>query len=176
MKFVAFVLRWFDANIERVVILVCYSAMALIIVLAVAERYFFSYQSAWSTTIPIYLFLWVTWMGASYNTKLRSHLTFNELRMRFPYKIQFACLVLDAALWVIFGVIVTIYTTEQVTIVYNNFAIVQGTDNIMQWWFYIVTPLAWTLLIFRALQNLAQDFRTFRRGEPFVHQVSLASE
>lgn len=176
MKSVMALLRWLDANIERVVVLICYSAMALIIVLAVIQRYFFSYQSAWSTTIPIYLFLWVTWVGASYNTKLRSHLNFNELRMRFSYRGQFACLVLDAVLWVVFGVIVTIYTTQQVTIVFNNFAIVQGTDNIMQWWFYAVTPIAWTLLIFRALQNLAQDIRTFRRREPFVHQVSLASE
>jgi len=173
MRFVTGSLRWLDRNLEKSVILIAYSTMALIIVMAVVQRYFFSYQSAWSSTITIYLFLWVTWMGASYNTKIRAHLSFTELRERFPYPLQFACLALDAILWVAFGVLVCYYTFEQVKLVHDNFAIVQGTDHVMQWWFYLATPLAWTLLIFRALQNLHQDWQTFARGEPFRHQVAL---
>ena len=167
------VLRWLDRNLEKTVILISYSMMALIIIMAVVQRYFFSYQSSWSSTITIYLFLWVTWMGASYNTKLRAHLSFNELRARFSYKAQFACLTLDAILWVAFGLLVTYYTFEQVKLVHDNFAIVQGTDHMMQWWFYLATPLAWTLLIFRAMQNLFEDWQTFRRGDPFQHQLSF---
>ncbi len=173
MGFLLSILRWLDRNLEKTVILIAYSTMALIIVMAVVQRYFFSYQSAWSSTITIYLFLWVTWMGASYNTKIRAHLSFSELRERFPYTVQFACLTLDAILWVVFGVLVSYYTYEQVKLVHDNFAIVQGTDHVMQWWFYLATPLSWTLLIVRAMQNLFQDWQTFRRGEPFQHQVSL---
>lgn len=165
--------RWLDRNIEKTIILIAYSSMALIIVMAVVQRFFFSYQSPWSSTITIYLFLWVTWMGASYNTKIRAHLSFSELRDHMPYKLQFACLVLDAVLWIVFGSLVTYYTCQQVAIVHNNFAIVQGTDDVMQWWFYLATPLAWTLLIFRALQNLYADWQRYRRGEPFKHQVTL---
>ena len=168
--------RWLDANIEKIVILICYSTMAGIIFVEVIRRFLFSEQAAWSTTIPIYLFLWVTWMGAAYNTKIRTHLRFDEFRMRMPYGAQFACLCLDALLWVIFAIIVVIYSTEQVYLAYDNFAIVQGTDNVMQWWFYLATPLAWTLLVFRALQNLWQDLQTYRRGEPFTLQVSMLGE
>ena len=170
------VVRWIDENIEKIVILVCYVTMAAIIFVEVIRRFAFDQQAAWSTTIPIYLFLWVTWMGAAYNTKIRSHLRFDEFRVRLPYRGQFACLCLDTLLWIVFGVIVVYYSVEQVQLSYDNFAIVQGTDNVMQWWFYLATPIAWGLLIFRALQNFWKDLVTFRAGKPFQLQVSILGE
>lgn len=169
-------LRWIDQNIEKIVILICYVTMAGIIFVEVIRRFVFSQQAAWSTTIPIYLFLWVTWMGAAYNTKIRTHLSFDELRIRLPYKAQFACLCMDAFLWVVFAIVVVYYTTLQVQLSHSNYAIVQGTDNVMQWWFYMATPIAWMLLIYRAMQNLWTDIQTFRRGDPFKLQVSILGE
>lgn len=169
-------LKWIDQNIEKIVILICYVTMAGIIFVEVIRRFVFQSQAAWSTTIPIYLFLWVTWIGAAYNTKIRTHLRFDEVRVRLPYNAQFACLCLDAFLWLLFGVIVVVYSLEQVQLSYDNFAIVQGTDNVMQWWFYLATPVGWGLLMFRALQNLWEDVQTFRAGEPFKLQVSMLGE
>ena len=63
-------LKWFDKNIEKLVIFICYSSMAGIVFVEVIRRFVFSQQAAWSTTIPIYLFLWITWIGASYNVKI----------------------------------------------------------------------------------------------------------
>lgn len=167
---------WLDQNIEKVVILICYSAMTGIIFVEVIRRFAFQSQTAWSTTIPIYLFLWLTWFGASYNAKIRSHLRFEELRLRLPYKAQFACLCLDTVMWIVFGVIVVVYATDAVQLAHRNFSIVQGTDNVMQWWFYMATPLAWSLLIFRVLQNFVEDCRTFKKGETFKMQVSILGE
>jgi len=39
MKFLLSILRWFDKNIERILILFAYSSMALIIVFAVVQRF-----------------------------------------------------------------------------------------------------------------------------------------
>ena len=169
-------LKWVDRNIEKIVILICYATMAGIIFVEVVRRFLFNQQAAWSTTIPIYLFLWVTWMGAAYNVKIRTHLRFDELRVRMPYNAQFACLCLDAFLWIVFAVIVVVFSIEQVQLSYDNFAIVQGTDYVMQWWFYTATPVAWVLLVVRALQNLSSDWQTWRRGEPFVIQTSMLGE
>lgn len=171
MSYLSAVLRWLDRNAERTMILIAYSSMAGIIVFAVIERFVFKTQIPWSTSIPIYLFLWVTWIGCSYNVKQRTHLTFNELRTRMPYHWQFVCLCIDALLWLVFGVMVTYYTYEQTALAYNNFAIVQGTDNMMQWWFYCATPVAWVLLMFRVLQNLAQDIQRFKAGAPFLVDI-----
>lgn len=164
-------LRWLDKNAERTLILFAYSAMSLIIVYAVFERFIFKTQIPWSTAIPIYLFLWVTWIGCSHNVRRRTHLVFNDVRLRLPYAWQFACLWLDALLWIVFGAIVLFYTVEQTRLVEMNFAIVQGTDNVMQWWFYLATPLAWALLIVRVLQNLADDIGRWRRRQPFLVDI-----
>ena len=168
--------RWLDKNAERSLILVAYSMMALIIIYAVFERFILKSMVPWSTSIPIYLFLWVTWMGAAYNTRIRTHLSFDEVRVRLPYKAQFACLCLDAVLWIVFGAIVLYYTIEQTRLVEMNFAIVQGTDNVMQWWFYLATPLAWSLLIVRVLQNLWDDIGRWRRRQPFLVAIQAVGD
>ncbi|MAY72908.1 MAG: hypothetical protein CME82_15820 [Halomonas sp.] len=166
-------IKWLDANLEKVIILVSYSGMAGIIFVEVIRRFFFSLQAPWSTSIPVLLFLWLTWFGASLNVKQRTHLSLNEIRMRLPYTGQFACQVLDAVLWIGFGALVIHFTIAQVELAHMNFAIVPGTDNVMQWWFYLATPLAWALIIFRVLQNLASDIARFRRREPFNLQPSI---
>ncbi|SHE58807.1 TRAP-type C4-dicarboxylate transport system, small permease component [Modicisalibacter ilicicola DSM 19980] len=164
---------WLDENLEKTIILIAYSGMAGIIFVEVIRRFLFSQQVAWSTSIPILLFLWLTWFGASLNVKKRSHLSLNELRMRMPYVGQFLCLILDALLWIGFGVLVIYYSTQQVTLAYDNFAIVSGTNDVMQWWFYLATPVAWVLLIFRVLQNLYMDIQRFKRGESFHLQPAI---
>lgn len=163
----------FERNIEKAVILASYASMAGIIFVEVIRRFFFNEQAPWSTTIPIYMFLWLAWMGASYNTMRRSHLRFTEVRERLPYKGQFLCLLLDAVCWFVMGAVVIYYSVEQVYIAYDNFAIVQGTDDVMQWWFYMATPLAWTLLLVRVLQNLKQDISAYRAGRPLTTQAAM---
>lgn len=171
MNFLKAVLRWLDRNVERSFILVAYSSMALIIIYAVIERFVFRTQIPWSSSIPIYLFLWVTWIGCSHNVRKRTHLVFNDVRLRLSYGLQFALMWLDALLWIIFGAIVIFYTVEQTRLVEMNFAIVQGTDNVMQWWFYLATPVGWSLLIIRVLQNLTEDIGRFKRREPFLVDI-----
>ncbi|ERL51455.1 TRAP transporter small permease [Halomonas huangheensis] len=166
-------LRWLDDHLEKVIILTAYSGMAGIIFVEVVRRFLFSAQAPWSTSIPVLLFLWLTWFGASLNVKKRTHLSLNEIRMRLPYVGQYMCLILDAVLWVGFGIMVIYFTSNQVELAYMNFAIVPGTDNVMQWWFYLATPLAWTLIILRVMQNLWQDTCRFRRREPFHLQPSI---
>lgn len=169
-------MRWLDQNAEKALILIAYSGMALIIVWAVFERFVLRTQIPWSSSIPIYLFLWVTWIGCSYNVRRRTHLMFNDLRVRMPYQGQFACLCLDALLWLGFAVIVLVYTVEQTQLAYQNFAIVQGTDDVMQWWFYLATPFAWTLLIVRVLQNWWDDVQRFRTGAPFIVDIQAIGQ
>ena len=167
------ILRWIDANAERAIILVSYVVMAGIIFVEVIRRFAFNQQAAWSSTIPIYLFLFVVWMGCSYNVRIRAHLRFDELRVRLPYTAQYLCLCLDGLLWIVFSLVVVYFTLEQVSLSRMNFSIVQGTDNMMQWWFYAATPAAFMLLIFRVLQNAWDDWRSFRSGQPLVVQASV---
>lgn len=169
-------LRWIDAKIERIVILVAYLFMAAIIFVEVIRRFLFNEQAAWSSTIPIYLFLWVVWIACAHNVRIRAHLSFDELRTRFSQRGQLLCLLLDAILWIGFSAIVIYFTTRQVLLSRDNYAIVQGTDNVLQWWFYIATPLAFALLIVRVLQNVVQDLSDFRNGRPLKVQTGMLGE
>lgn len=170
------ILRWLDENIERIIILVNYVAMAGIIFVEVIRRFAIGEQAAWSSTIPIYLFLWICWIGCAYNVKIRAHLKFDEIRARMPRQGQLACLMLDAVLWIVFSLIVIWYSWEQVMIARDNFAIVQGTDDVLQWWFYLATPLAFTLLVFRVLQNVQTDLSAYRKGEPLQVKSNIFGE
>jgi TRAP-type C4-dicarboxylate transport system permease small subunit len=173
MSIIKVILNWLDANIEKVIIIVSYVTMAGIIFVEVIRRFVWNAQVPWSTTIPVLLFLWLTWFGCSYNIKTRTHLALTEVRARLPYTFQFACLVMDAIGWIVFAIIVIWYTSQQVYLSYDNFAIVGGTDNVMEWWFYLANPLAWSLIIFRVLQNLVEDIRLFKDGKPFAMQGTL---
>ncbi len=174
MKILSKILHLLDKYTEATIIFVCYFSMGGIIFIEVINRYFFNQQAPWSTTIPIYLFLWVTWLGASYNTRKRTHLKFDEFRIKLPYKWQFACQILDAVCWYVFSCVVVYYTWEQVSISRDNFQFVDGTDDLMQWWFYLATPFSWVLIIIRVTQNLVDDVKKFRKGEPFLIRTSLA--
>ncbi|MEM7222527.1 MAG: TRAP transporter small permease [Pseudomonadota bacterium] len=170
------ILRWLDNNMEKVIILVCYLAMTGIIFVEVIRRFAFGQQAPWSSTVPIYLFLWVAWVGCAYTAKQRSHLRFEELRSRLPYAGQFCVMMLDHLIWIGFSILIIYFSVQQVQLSYENFAIVPGTDDVMQWWFYMATPVAFAMIIFRVTQNLIEDVGKFNRKEPFKIEAEMAGD
>jgi len=80
-----------ERQLERTVMVGSYLAIAYIIFSGVIERFVFNDQEPWSTTIPPFLFMIMAWFGASYNVRLRTHLSFNEFRMNMPRGTICAC-------------------------------------------------------------------------------------
>lgn len=158
-------LPWIDQNAEKYVMVISYLTIGTIIFVEVIRRFALKVQEPWSTTLPPYLFLVMTWVGCAYNVKFRSHLTFDEFRSAMPQAGQLACLFLDAVLWLGFGLIVIVTTLRQTLNAAANFQIMLGTDNVMQWWFYISVPIAWLILCARVVENLAEDLHDFRGGK-----------
>lgn len=165
-----------ERHLERSVMVYSYLAIALIIFWGVIDRFVFNDQEPWSTTIPPLLFMVMAWFGASYNVRLRTHLSFSELRTAMPRGGQLACLILDAVLWFIFAVIVIVTTTRLVALSASNFQIVLGTDNIMQWWFLLAAPLSFFLMVGRVFQNLADDLNNWKTGEPLIQQAVIGAD
>ncbi|NJM33377.1 MAG: TRAP transporter small permease subunit [Rhodomicrobium sp.] len=176
---VMFVLRsvpFLDLYFEKSVLVVTYLVIAGVIFVEVIRRFVFQVQVPWSTTIPPYLFLIMTWVGCAYGTRLRAHLSFTELRINLPRLGQLMCMTLDAVLWVTFAVIVIVTTLKQTANSAANFQILLGTDNVMQWWFYVCVPLSWILLSGRVIENAIDDFRRYRAGEEMVLPSGLGGE
>ena len=159
-------IRWLDTNLEKVIILVAYTACAGIIAIEVFRRFFWGQQVAWSTTIPAYMFVWLTWPGAAYGVKVRAHLAFTEFRARLPRLWQYVALQVDYLLFIVFGTVAIYYSYDLLLVQIHHGSTVPGTITIPAWWFYLATPVGWALLIFRVLQNAVQDYRAYFGGRP----------
>ena len=162
--------------LERTVMGVTYLAIAVIIFWGVIDRFVFSNQQPWSTTIPPLLFMIMAWFGAAFNIRKRTHLSFSEFRTAMPRRAQFACLSLDALLWLGFALILLVTTCRQAALSASNFAIVLGTDNTMLWWFLITAPIAALLMAARAIENIREDIRNLRSGEPLIKQAVIGGD
>jgi len=162
--------------LERTIMVSTYLAIAFIIFWGVIDRFIFSNQEPWSTTIPPLLFMIMAWFGAAFNIRKRTHLSFSEFRTAMPRPAQFACLWLDAGLWFGFALILFVTTARQTALSASNFAIVLGTDNTMLWWFLITAPFAAVLMAGRAIQNIQDDIRNYRSGDPLIKQAVIGGD
>ncbi|MEP5152817.1 TRAP transporter small permease subunit [Planktotalea sp.] len=166
----------FERTPERTIVIYCYIVMAAIIFIGVIQRFVFSVQVPWSTTIPPLLFMIMAWFGATFNIRLRTHLSFSEFRTKFGPKGQLFWLTFDNILWLIFCIIV-VTTTSRVTVnTYDNFAIVLGTDDTMRWWFLVTMPVCFILLATRAMENIHEDFANYRTDQPLIKQAVIGGD
>ncbi len=165
-----------DRHLERSVMVWSYLIIAGIIFVEVFRRFVLSEQAPWSTTVPPFLFLIMTWFGCSYNVRLRTHLAFAEFRTKLPRPGQMACLGLDAVLWLAFCWIVVVTSARVTANSAANFQILLGTDNTLQWWFLITVPIAFLLMAARVLENLLEDIGSFRSGAPLIRQTVIGGD
>jgi TRAP-type C4-dicarboxylate transport system permease small subunit len=168
--------RLLDRHLEPTAMFVIYLTIAMIIFVEVIRRFVFNVQAPWSTTLPPYLFLLLTWIGCAYNVKLRAHLSFGEVRAMMPPRGRLAMSFLDAILWYVMAVIVVAATLRLTVNSAANFQLLLGTDNVMRWWFYICVPISWIILYARVLENLIADVRSYNAGREFGLANELARE
>ena len=167
---------WIERNLESSLMVASYLSIGGIIFVEVFRRYLLEVQAPWSTTLPPFLFLIMTWLGCSLNVKLRTHLGFAEFRNAMPRAGQMACLMLDAVLWIGFSWIVVVTSSKVVANSAANFQIMLGTDNIMQWWFLMSVPIAFTMLVARVLENVLIDISKYRSGEQMILRAVIGGD
>jgi len=170
------VVPFIERNLETTLMVVTYLMIGAIIFVEVIRRFVFSDQFPWSTTIPGYLFLIMTWTGCSYNVRLRTHLSFSEFRTKMPRGAQMVLLSLDALLWWGICWLVIVTATGVMVNAGNNFMIVTGTNDVMVWWFMASLPIAFVLLSARVFQNLFEDIRNFRTGQEMIGSTVLGGQ
>lgn len=167
---------WVERKFESTVMVSTYLLIGAIIFVEVVRRFVFNVQAPWSTTLPPFLFLIMTWAGCAYNVKLRTHLSFAEFRMNMPRSMQFLCLTIDAVLWIGFSWIVIVTSTQVAANSAANFQILLGTDNILQWWFLVSVPLSFILIAARAMENWLEDYRNYRNGNSLIAPVAIGAD
>lgn len=166
----------FERKPEQTIVVYSYIVMAAIIFIGVIQRFGFSAQVPWSTTIPPLLFMIMAWYGATLNIRLRTHLSFSEFRTKLGRRGQLFWLTFDNVLWLIFCIIVVTTTARATVNTYDNFAIVLGTDDIMRWWFMFTMPLCFILLATRAIENMREDFAKYKGDGPMIEQAVIGGD
>ena len=72
-------------NLEEYFVVATMALMTLLVFVQVIMRYVFSSSLSWSEELARFIFLWVSWVGASYAVKERAHFRvemFANLRSR----------------------------------------------------------------------------------------------
>ncbi len=164
---------WVERKLESTIMVSTYLLIGAIIFVEVFRRFILNVQAPWSTTLPPFLFLIMTWAGCAYNVKLRTHLAFAEFRASMPRPLQFFCLSLDFVLWLGFSWVVIVTSTRVAANSASNFQILLGTDNVLQWWFLISVPLSFILIAARAMENYLIDVENLRNGNPLIGTVAI---
>ncbi|MEM5788968.1 MAG: TRAP transporter small permease subunit [Syntrophobacteraceae bacterium] len=163
-------LHYLDENIENIVIFPMYFAMMMIMAIDVIRRNLVSSQWPWGIYTCIFLFVWFSWLGCSYNVKQRAHLRLSSLRDKLPRKAQFGLLMLDYSLWFVYGIISVYFTWSQIVRLRDMEALVYGTEWLPMWIAPACIPVAFALLMFRVVQCALEDIKAMRTGEPLQTQ------
>ena len=78
------VLKWFDENLEEMLLVLFLGVMVLIMGIQVCARYVFSYSLSWSEEITRYLFVWSGFISVSYCTKKCIAIRVEQVIALFP--------------------------------------------------------------------------------------------
>ena len=74
--------KWFD-NAEEYLLVGSLAFNVVLVFFQVVMRYVFQNSLSWSEELARYIFLWQTWLGASYAVKEHRHLRVEMLADRF---------------------------------------------------------------------------------------------
>jgi TRAP-type C4-dicarboxylate transport system permease small subunit len=164
------IIYWLDENIENTLIFPMYFSMMMIMAIGVVQRFFFSTAWHWAVYICIALFVWFSWIGCAWNIKERAHLRLSFFRDKMPRPVQFALMMMDYVMWMIFGGIAVYYAVHHITRLHETGAMIYGTANIPQWVVPLSIPVAFSLLFIRVIQCAVKDIRDFISGRPLQTQ------
>ncbi|MEG1823827.1 MAG: TRAP transporter small permease [Cloacibacillus sp.] len=142
----------------------CVWTMAIMTVLVffqVVMRYVFSNSLSWSEELARFIFLWLSWIGASYAVKERSHFRVemfaNMVKGRARVYFEYFVLIV----WFVFSFILTWLGTELVVFLYDTGQASSAMDIPMTWP-YASVPVGCALMCIRLVVEMYKLYK----GEP----------
>lgn len=100
-------LRTFLDKLEEWFLVGSMAFSVLLVFAQVVMRYVFKNSLSWSEELTRYLFLWMSWVGASYAVRCRSHFRVTLLLDMLKGKVREAYELLILLIWLGFGVFMT---------------------------------------------------------------------
>jgi TRAP-type C4-dicarboxylate transport system permease small subunit len=140
-------------SLETVVCEVLLALFVLLLFAQILARQLFGYSIAWSEELSTYMFVWFAYLGAVVAAKMSAHnrVTFHlEL---LPRRLAKAMRVLADLLWVAFNVY---FVWLSVDFIFNRMNVFwkSQTLGVPMKVFYLILPIAFSLMTLRILWNL----------------------
>lgn len=144
--------------LEDFLVMFIIAVMGAVLALQVAMRYLFNHPLIWSEEMARYLFVWMTFLGASYGVRHHIHINMAIVFNTFPRPLKLAShLVTNIAAIVIFTALIPAgwrFVEDQ------SFLASSAMDIPLSWVFAAV-PVGCTLV---AARLLADSVKTIRNG------------
>ena len=96
------VLKFLNERLEEIFLVILMIAAVAIVAAQVITRYVLKVSLPWSEEIARYMFLWLTWVGASYATKERKHVNIDIIYEKLPQAGKKVCTIISTVVWLIF--------------------------------------------------------------------------
>ena len=140
-------------NFETTVCEILLSLFVLLLFAQIVARQVFGFSIAWSEELSTYMFVWFAYLGAVVAAKMSAH---NRVTFHFQYMPKWLAKTLRTIadlLWVAFNVYFVWLSYDFVFNRMNLFWKSQTLGLPMKY-FYMILPIAFTLMTFRILYNL----------------------
>ncbi len=140
-------------NIETLLSELLLAVFVCLLFAQILSRQLFGYSIAWSEELSTYMFVWFAYLGAVVAAKMSAHnrVTFHLQYM--PKRLSKALLALADLLWVAFNMYFAWLSYDFVFNKMNLFWKSQ-TLGVPMKYFYMILPIAFTLMSIRILWNL----------------------
>lgn len=157
----------FITNFEEYLLVLSLFFSVSLIFVQVVMRHVFHSSITWSEELARYIFVWQTWLGASFAVRERRHLRMLGLVSIAKGKRRIAIEIGVLIIWFAFCVFLAVKATEVTHLVFKRQQL-SAAMQLPMWYFYLAVPTGAGLMAFRLLQEIRGLFRNYRNGEEAV--------
>ncbi|MDP3525572.1 MAG: TRAP transporter small permease [Hoeflea sp.] len=161
-----------DRNVERWALLFFYVLLVVTMAIEVIRREVFAYSSIWGEELVRYSFIYLVWIGAASAVRERGHIRIDVLMHYLGTRAK-AALYIFGDLVMFLVALIALYWSFETVLVSLKFGSVSAGLRVSMVWFLMAVPVGFTIMMWRLIQSLARDLKSFRDGTPVYEGDTL---
>lgn len=168
-------LRILDQNFERYLLIVLYFYITFAIVIAVINRYVFGFSIVWTNESAIFMYIYLSWIGASWGVRKRVHIRVDLIHEYLSERSRGLLFILSDLALLVF----IYFTLVGFQPVWNNaveFGASVQSMRLSQLYFIAAIPIGFGLMTIRTVQMLTIDLHSVLTDGPVYEGVGLMGE
>ncbi|MFG6496469.1 TRAP transporter small permease [Fictibacillus sp. UD] len=146
-------------QVEKFLAAILMFALAVIVAVSVAFRYFLNAPLSWSGEVAVFLLIWISFIGGSLGLKYRSQAAVTLLLDYYPQRVKMWIAVFSQVFIIIFLVLILSYTYTW--ILSDGVAFQKSTAILLPMWIpYSAVPIGLTFACVHVLAQLVHVVKT----------------